>query len=78
MVADVAGDAHADAAGRVDRDQRLMVTVVDFREVTKLGCSQTPVRVQKTVIDRVVAALLHRRHERCLVAGLDRSNLELN
>jgi hypothetical protein len=55
-----------------------MVTVVDFREVTKLGCSQTPVRVQKPVIDRVVGALLHRRLERCLVAGLDRSNLELN
>jgi hypothetical protein len=36
------------------------------------------VRVQEAVIDRVVDALLHGRDERCLVAGLDGSNLELN
>jgi hypothetical protein len=35
-IPDVAGDAHALAAAWIDRQQRLVITVVDFGEVAEL------------------------------------------
>jgi len=37
VIPDVAGDAHALAAGCIDREQRLMIPVVDFGQGAELG-----------------------------------------
>jgi hypothetical protein len=42
VIADVASDAHALAALRVDRQQRLMIPVVDFGQVAELGRVSRP------------------------------------
>ena len=77
IVPDITGDAHASTADRVHRHERLVVAMVDFREIPQLRCSQAPAWVQEAAIHGVAAALLDRSHKRRLVARSDRSDLEL-
>jgi hypothetical protein len=72
--------ARSDAVpgGGIDRDERLVIVVVDFSQVAQLGRGQRAVRTQEAAPDGVVTALLERRREPGLVIRLDRSDLEVH
>ena len=59
-VPNVAGDADASSALGIDRQERLVIVMIDLGQVAQLGGAQRPVRTQEAAVDRLAAALRER------------------
>lgn len=73
--AHVAGDPEPVAAGWVDRHERLVIVVVDIRQVGELLVRQPRRRAEEAAIARQLREALKTRREASLVAGTERANL---